>query len=771
MALNLVLYIQSNRNVSQTMTKVDLYKDEQISLTRTIQDIRDIEKVRTDFSQPFTLPASAVNNGVFGSWYNPDINQFDSNYRAPALLELNYLPFKKGFITLNKVKMKNNEPEFYNVTFLGETVDLKNVISEDQLEQLSWLASPEFQFINNNNNAKNGLNNGITLDDPQGNTWDNAFIYPLIGHSVDFYYKSNIAQTSPWTNLWTSQSHTQDGVFYNDLKPAIRVDLILKAIEQQYNLTFSNDFFYTSATENLYLWMSRNKGQMTGGGTLEMRSQTGVQCTGCGSFSDCNYFSGNELAGPDFCNDTFLYSNQEVVVFGFEVNVRFGVNTNIAPTNKRQVRIQWQITPDASSANTAYQVIIHNSYDNTQEFNQSGYTGANSWTLIKGNQGGAPYNPTGNNIVANVFFADYYLEVRADSQFTFGFQMQVDYTGPFYQITGGFDPCDNLQGPFQDSRCATYIPATPNVNTEVSVIPTQQMPEMKVLDFLTGLFKTFNLTAYFEDGVTIVKTLDDYYATYNTYDLTERTHSEQHEVAQALPFSDLVLKFQEPVAKLGQRFEQLNNRQYGELRYLADASKKGKYNVENPFSTMIQERLINTTTGNSTTIQVGTMVDDNNNAGFGKPLLFYGIYNDTAGNININWINGLRPDPVTDQPQVGTRTPFNKYWMAGVSNELASVNTPPTINLTYGSEVNTFWLTDYGGNNNSLFQNYYQNYIVNAFDSRNRLYSFKVKLSIDQLLNLKLNDRIIISNRQYKINKIKINMTTGESDLELLNEF
>ena len=27
--------------------------------------------------------------------------------------------------------------------------------------------------------------------------------------------------------------------------------------------------------------------------------------------------------------------------------------------------------------------------------------------------------------------------------------------------------------------------------------PTEQLPEMKVLDFLTGLFKTFNLTAYY----------------------------------------------------------------------------------------------------------------------------------------------------------------------------------------------------------------------------------------------------------------------------------
>ena len=44
---------------------LDLFEDEQITLTQTIQDIRDIEKVFTDFSKTFNLPASSVNNRLF----------------------------------------------------------------------------------------------------------------------------------------------------------------------------------------------------------------------------------------------------------------------------------------------------------------------------------------------------------------------------------------------------------------------------------------------------------------------------------------------------------------------------------------------------------------------------------------------------------------------------------------------------------------------------------------------------------------------------------
>ena len=53
-----VLYIKDADNVFQT---VDLFEDETISVTSKIQDIRDISKVFTDFSQSFTLPASKKN--------------------------------------------------------------------------------------------------------------------------------------------------------------------------------------------------------------------------------------------------------------------------------------------------------------------------------------------------------------------------------------------------------------------------------------------------------------------------------------------------------------------------------------------------------------------------------------------------------------------------------------------------------------------------------------------------------------------------------------
>ncbi len=45
--------------------RVDLFKDESITLTDSIQNIKDISKVFSPFTQQFTLPASSTNNNIF----------------------------------------------------------------------------------------------------------------------------------------------------------------------------------------------------------------------------------------------------------------------------------------------------------------------------------------------------------------------------------------------------------------------------------------------------------------------------------------------------------------------------------------------------------------------------------------------------------------------------------------------------------------------------------------------------------------------------------
>ena len=123
-------------------TKVDLFQDENISLTQSIQNVRDISKVFANFTQTFTIPASKVNNKVFKHYYNFSINNgFDARKKVDASIELNYLPFQKGKVQLIGVNLKNNEVFAYKIVFFGEIVDLKDILGEDKLSGLGWLSN------------------------------------------------------------------------------------------------------------------------------------------------------------------------------------------------------------------------------------------------------------------------------------------------------------------------------------------------------------------------------------------------------------------------------------------------------------------------------------------------------------------------------------------------------------------------------------------------------------------------------------------------------
>ena len=114
-----------------------MFKDESISLTSTIQNIRDIKKVFTDFSHEFNIPASKENNKLFQHWENWNIvDGFDARWKADAFLQLNGYFFRNGKIRLNSVKMKDNKVFSYRVIFFGETVLLTEILGEDELHTL-----------------------------------------------------------------------------------------------------------------------------------------------------------------------------------------------------------------------------------------------------------------------------------------------------------------------------------------------------------------------------------------------------------------------------------------------------------------------------------------------------------------------------------------------------------------------------------------------------------------------------------------------------------
>ncbi len=107
---------------------------------------------------------------------------------------------------------------------------------------------------------------------------------------------------------------------------------------------------------------------------------------------------------------------------------------------------------------------------------------------------------------------------------------------------------------------------------------TSQIPEMKVIDFLSGLFKMFNLTAFVNNaGTIVVKTLDSYYSGGTTYDITEYVEIDSSQVNVALPFKEIQFGYADTDSFFAAIHNQLFNKEWGTSDYNNNEALDGGY--------------------------------------------------------------------------------------------------------------------------------------------------------------------------------------------------
>ncbi len=119
--------------------ELDLFNDETIEVNSTIQNIQDISKTYTDFSQSFTIPTSARNNAIWEYFYENAVNS-SINYqeRLDGYIEIDMTFFRRGKIQMEKSQLKNGQPNSYTITFYGDVTTLKDIIGEDLLSDLDY---------------------------------------------------------------------------------------------------------------------------------------------------------------------------------------------------------------------------------------------------------------------------------------------------------------------------------------------------------------------------------------------------------------------------------------------------------------------------------------------------------------------------------------------------------------------------------------------------------------------------------------------------------
>ena len=354
----------------------------------------------------------------------------------------------------------------------------------------------------------------------------------------------------------------------------------------------------------------------------------------------------------------------------------------------------------------------------------------------------------------------------------------------FSQIKWELNGVDSGGVNWTDIYTATSF-STDTATTEFNI--TEQIPEMKVIDLLTGLFKMFNLTAYVEDGIIVVKTLDEYYqleSTWNTtntfwqnddtlwneagtsgastYSLDEFMDVNSSQVNVALPFKQVNFEYEGLGTFLAQQYNQINNIGWGTERYTLDSetydAPNEVYKVQLPFEHVQYERLVNANpySGANTTAQYGYFVDQNQQAYFGKPLLFYPILQTTSGGLHKS---------ISFRDTSSANSQLTNYIIP--SNSVALSSSTDTSNINFSLEINEYQLdVTFTG---TLFTTYYENYIAEIFNTKRRMFKVTAYLPLNLIYNMKLYDTIEINYENYRINSMTTDLTNGKSSIELIN--
>ena len=707
------LYIEDKR--------VEMFDFESVSITDSIKNVKDVSKIFTEYSQTFSLPASKVNNKIFTHFYNSDIEDgFDARIRVRAKLELNSLPFKNGYIKLEGVDLKNNKANRYKVTFFGNTVTLKNLLGEDLISSLSWLNN--FNYKENGDALKYNeidVENYLTTEVSKtvdGVVYVNPIQVPLITHSQRLTYDTGAHGSEDFNTgnvYFESATGHKHGVKWKQLKYALRMGIIIKAIEKKYtiangysqNLVFSNDFFQLETSNDfsdLYMWLHRVKGDVTSGTQLPTYDYT------VNDFVD-------ESNEQSYMDNSTLYLKSFGQVAGALKNLRLSL---IAEDGFTSVPYSFSVLRNGL---TIYESGIITG--DTRELN----------IPIEINEG---YNIEIHTTVTMSFSSIYWSYSYFDSE--------LDGTVNTNYYTQG----------------SVSIPQDFEFNI------TQQIPKMKVIDFLTAVFKMFNLVAYVKGDELVVMTLDEFYEGGVSYDINKYIDIEASQSNAALPFKEIVFGYEGLGTFLADRHDQLFNEEWGTEEYKGGVSTiftGGIFNYKIPFEHMKFERLldldsINNPTIPATDIQWGYCVDSKQESYIGKPLVFY-IAPKQASISFADVLNG--EDEITHKKEI------TSYFAPSNSN-LKFPNFLDRQSINFSPEADEWELTT---NYNSLFNKYHSNYMTGVFNKKNRLTKITAYLPLKLLLKYTLADRFQLSGRSYKINSIETDLHSGKSEIELFGDF
>jgi len=666
--------------------RLDLFQDESIEVTSSTQNIQDISKVFTDFSQSFTIPASKVNNGVFSHYYNNDVNgTFLAKNRVDARIEINHSLFRVGKIQLEGAEIKNNKAESYKITFFGDVVTIKDNFGEDKLKDLDYSS---IQTTYSGSEVRGSISS----------TTDNDIRYPLISSNNPWNYGEGGAYDI---------SSVSSPINFTELFPAVRVAKIFEIIAAQYNLIFTGNFLSDTRFTKMFSWWKNKKNARFDLEPVDITFNNATEAVFTDNFVRFEYQSPKSFTpfGYDASLTYNGYFRLNLYHYCDDVGATYYIDVYSRHASQSQATLQYTMTFNVTSA---------------------------------GSQGTGQFDQKLNNTSTDYYYS---YKIRSSTAVTV-YDVNLKYTHYFTARVSVGIPTEAFE---VETWCNLSNVDNPFVLSAFSDL-NNTAPDMKVADYFSGILKEFNLTCTpLQDGTTFnIEPLEEWYEYGGEVDITPYTIIDSIKIDRPKLYKSISFEWEKSKSFMNKGFFGEYGREYGSLKSTFNYDG-GDFKIKLPFENLYFNKFTNTN------LQVAYAITD--------PLIDKGyvpkvcnLYLDESTDCSFYFNDGTTTTEITSYVPLGQDTVYNSDNYS--SNFGLDVSTLKNISIP-----------------NSLYQTYYEPYLLNLFDDKTRMVKLECILPLEVLTALTLDDTIILRDKKYRINTMKSNLTSGMVSLELLSDF
>lgn len=692
--------------------KLDLFNDESINIKFVKKDAQDISKVFAPFSKGFSVPATPKNIRVLNHFGDTSLIRSYNSASLKCKIYVKGILNKEGTLKIENIKYSNNKVVSFNVAFNSKVLSFKERMGEDTLSDL---------FTGNEliDWSPKNVFESVSTTKTNGITW----YTPLISRFRVWFYNPDVTPTSDNIAYNSGNSPLYGGlVRLEDLRPAVSVKSLFRLIKDKYNLAINLPLENEQRFSNAYIWAN--------GSNFRPDSRKFIIKK---NFSQDEYSAGKR-ATVDL-TDSSIKIEKGVGVVRLLYIISF---VNLVFHDRK--------TPENAKANVTIRLIDK---DTGELFYSQNFVFENSVSSAA-IEIDRPY--------AEVFTKDVYTFIDTDTPMTW-----ESNNSSFRFFTSG-----------AGITTGSYTGNVSSFETGLSLVPIlNALPEMKCVDFVSNLIKTFNITIFESsknDGVLDFLTDSDVKDTSKIYgkrvsDITKYISSLEVEKKVIDQYNYYKFKHNDSQYKSSIDYKKQFGVEYGLITQPETKPEQSReYVIETGFS-IIPPVSVN---------------------GYDDFITAYGFTNDTPVDID----GFLRYQPNTDDITLfykDSLTALNPTGMQSCNGANALINASltsyfPTAPFGINSlESLAFNILVHRGVSyyDTLYKKYFEPMIQQLLDVNTLEHTFEAVLPVNEIVfalstgiqpeGFRLQNDIIIQETRYNINEMEIDIVTGKAKMKLLN--